>query len=111
MLIGYGRVSITEQNLDFETDALNRAGCAKLFTETASGARSTPPGSTRLSNISTGATPCPFATGRPIWAAHNHRSFRNRVSGLAGNGLFPRDCGGSKNFKASLLDSKSASRY
>ena len=44
MLIGYGRVSITEQNLDFQTDALNRAGCEKLFTETTSGARSERPG-------------------------------------------------------------------
>jgi DNA invertase Pin-like site-specific DNA recombinase len=44
MLIGYARVSTTEQNLDLQTDALNRAGCEKLFTDTTSGARSERPG-------------------------------------------------------------------
>jgi len=33
MLIAYARVSTTEQNLDLQTDALNRAGCKKLFTD------------------------------------------------------------------------------
>ncbi len=32
MLIGFARVFTTEQNLDVQTDALNRAGCEKLFT-------------------------------------------------------------------------------
>jgi DNA invertase Pin-like site-specific DNA recombinase len=44
MLIGYARVSTTEQNLDLQTDALNRAGCEKLFSDTTSGARSERPG-------------------------------------------------------------------
>jgi DNA invertase Pin-like site-specific DNA recombinase len=44
MLIGYARVSTTEQNLDLQTDALNRAGCEKLFTDTATGARAKRPG-------------------------------------------------------------------
>jgi len=44
MLIGYARVSTTEQNLDLQTDALNRAGCQKLFTDATSGARSERPG-------------------------------------------------------------------
>ena len=39
MLIGYARVSTTEQNLDLQTDALNRAGCEKLFTDKAGSAR------------------------------------------------------------------------
>jgi len=39
MLIGYARVSTEDQNLDLQKDALQRAGCAKLFTDVASGAR------------------------------------------------------------------------
>jgi DNA invertase Pin-like site-specific DNA recombinase len=39
MLVGYARISTTEQNLDLQKDALERAECTKLFTETASGAK------------------------------------------------------------------------
>jgi DNA invertase Pin-like site-specific DNA recombinase len=44
MLIGYARVSTQEQTLDLQTDALTRAGCAKLFTDTTSGTKSERPG-------------------------------------------------------------------
>ncbi len=44
MLIGYARVSTTEQNLRLQTDALKRTGCETLFTDTASGARTERPG-------------------------------------------------------------------
>jgi DNA invertase Pin-like site-specific DNA recombinase len=39
MLIGYARVSIQEQTLNLQRDALEKAGCNKLFTDTASGAK------------------------------------------------------------------------
>lgn len=44
MLIGYARVSTTEQNLDLQTDALRTAGCERLFTDTVSGATVDRPG-------------------------------------------------------------------
>src|SRR5437879_6014075 len=39
MLIGYARVSTLEQTLDLQKDALAKAECSKIFTDTISGAK------------------------------------------------------------------------
>jgi DNA invertase Pin-like site-specific DNA recombinase len=43
MLIGYARVSTQDQNLDLQREALNKAGCKKVFEDKASGTRSERP--------------------------------------------------------------------
>src|ERR671919_196171 len=39
MLIGYARVSTHDQTLNLQQDAPQKAGCSKIFTDTASGAK------------------------------------------------------------------------
>ena len=38
-LLGYARVSTTDQHPQLQVDALTAAGCYRVFTETATGAR------------------------------------------------------------------------
>ena len=48
MRVGYARVSTTDQNPELQLEALRRAGCDKLFTEKASGARDDRPELARI---------------------------------------------------------------
>src|SRR6187455_3040221 len=57
MLLGYARVSTHDQTLALQQDALTQAGCERLFTDTASGAKADRPGlEEALSHIRSGDT-------------------------------------------------------
>ena len=57
MNFGYARVSTQDQNLDLQQDALEKAGCERIFTDMASGAKADRPGLTdALSHVRAGDT-------------------------------------------------------
>src|SRR3954464_6662908 len=57
MLIGYARVSILDQTLALQQDALTAAGCEQLYTDTISGSVTDRPGLTNaLSHLRSGDT-------------------------------------------------------
>jgi DNA invertase Pin-like site-specific DNA recombinase len=51
MLVGYARVSTSDQNLALQTDALIKAGCERVFDEVASGAKDNRDGLTAALNF------------------------------------------------------------
>lgn len=51
MLIGYARVSSSDQNIDLQIEALTQAGCRKILSDTLSGSRAERPGLTKTLEI------------------------------------------------------------
>jgi DNA invertase Pin-like site-specific DNA recombinase len=84
-LLGYARVSTTDQQPQLQVDALQRAGCHRVFTETASGARSDRP------VLAPGPGPLRPGDTLVVWKlAQLGRSLRHlvdTVTGLADRGV------------------------
>lgn len=51
MIVGYARVSTLEQNLELQRDALERAGCERIYEDHASGASTERPGWAQASDV------------------------------------------------------------
>lgn len=51
MLIGYARISTHDQNLDLQRDALEQAGCTRIYEDRLSGAASARPGLEKLREV------------------------------------------------------------
>jgi len=61
MRIGYARISTRDQNQELQLDALDRAGCKRIFTDKLSGAQVERPGLSEA--LSTYAKPIPWWSG------------------------------------------------
>lgn len=85
MLVGYARVSTVEQNLEAQEDALNAAGCEKIFVEKASGAqRNRPQLKAALDYMRKGDTLVVWKLDR---LARSNRQLLETVEGLEEQGI------------------------
>src|SRR3954452_4693007 len=85
MLIGYARVSTHDQTLNLQKDALEKAGCQKIFTDIASGAKQERKGlEEALSHAREGDTLVVWRLDR-LGRSITH--LIQTVSGLAGRGV------------------------
>ena len=77
MLLGYARVSTDDQNLDLQRDALAKAGCERVFEDTASGGKAE-----RISRPELVASIDPFGPGlNATEPAFNGAGLHSIVSG------------------------------
>jgi DNA invertase Pin-like site-specific DNA recombinase len=84
-LLGYARVSTTDQQLHLQIDTLERAGCYRVFTETASGARTDRPTLTQvLDQLRPGDTLVVWKLDR---RGRSLRHLVDTITGLAGRGV------------------------
>ncbi|MFI0420788.1 recombinase family protein [Spongiactinospora sp. 9N601] len=83
--VGYARISSASQNLDGQTDALNAAGCQKVFADTASGKLTERPELTRcLEYLRGGDTLVVWRLDR---LGRSLRHLVETVNALAGRGV------------------------
>lgn len=85
MLVGYARVSTLDQQPALQTDALQTAGCERIFTETASGAqRDRPELNAALTYLRSGDTLVVWKLDR---LARSLRQLIETVEGLQAHGV------------------------
>ena len=83
-LLGYARVSTTDQQPQLQVDALTAAGCYRVFTETASGAVPTAPPSSSCWTSCAPATPWSFGAGS---LGRSLRHLVDTITSLADRGV------------------------
>src|SRR5260221_7353304 len=88
MLVGYARVSSDDQKLDLQRDALEAAGCSKIFSDKLSGVRADRPGLTKAIEFArSGDTLCVWRLDR---LGRSLLHLIETIQGLASRGVgFP----------------------